>query len=76
MVHGVYNCHKSIGTEEVWGSGVLHDGPPFIQDLPVGSFSDSILFRCMQHSELKLDSTFSTILLKEGIDIFATMVGS
>src|SRR5260221_12474941 len=63
LIHGVYNHHKSIGPEEVWGPGILHDSPPLVEDLAVGSLGDAILLRHVWYSELKPDSTLGTILL-------------
>ncbi len=73
-IHGIYDHHKSISPEEVWGPGILHDGPPLVEDLVVGSLSDAILLRHVWYGELKPDSTLSAILLEGCIHILPTMV--
>ncbi len=75
-IHGIYDCRKSISPEEVWGPSILHDGPPLVKDLAVGSLSDAILLRHVWYGELKPDSTLGTILLKGHIHILPTMVQS
>ncbi len=74
-VHGIYDGRKGISPEEIWGSSIFHDGPPLVQDLPVGPFSNTILLRHVWYSKLKFDSAFGTVLFKRGIDIFTTMIG-
>ena len=74
LIHGVHDCHECISPEEVWGPSVLHDSPPLVKDLAVGSLSNAILLRHVQYGELKLDSTLSAVLLKGHIHILPTTV--
>src|SRR5260370_31515437 len=74
LINGVYDSCKCIGPEEVWSTRILHDHPPLIKDLPVGSLSNAVLLGCVWYGEFKFDSGFSAILLQLGIDIFASMI--
>ncbi len=76
--HGPVDCidgsGKGIGPKEVRGISIFKQGASLIQNPPVRSLSNSVLFRSVQDGELHRYPILSTVGFEGGIDIKNTEV--